>query len=118
MTIRMASGSTLTGNLQIPAPSLAIVAVANGVGSVNPADVPTAIRAGWSVMQGENWPGARVAHLSAPAGGSWPVNGTITFPDGTTATVTNGAAVIPVAWVDQYISYGWFPTPILSGLDL
>jgi hypothetical protein len=118
MTIRMNSGTTLTGNLQIPAPSLAIVAVVNGVGSVLPQDVPTAIRFGWTPMQGENWPGARVVHLSAPAGGNWPVNGTITFPDGTTAAVTNGAAVIPIAWVDQYIQYGWGPTPVLSGLDL
>jgi hypothetical protein len=117
MTIRMASGTTLTGNLQIPAPSNAIVAVVNGVGSVNPADVPTAIRNGWTVMQGENWPGARVVHLTAPPG-AWPVNGTITFPDGTTATVTNGAAVIPIAWANQYVAYGWGPTPILSGLDV
>ncbi|MEA3197392.1 MAG: hypothetical protein QOF32_1444 [Gammaproteobacteria bacterium] len=117
MSIRMNSGTAQTGNLQIPAPSLAVVAVVNGVGSVNPADVPTAIRNGWTPMQGENWPGARVVHLSAPPG-AWPVNGTITFPDGATATVTNGAAVIPIAWVNQYIAYGWGPTPVLSGLDV
>jgi hypothetical protein len=40
-TIRMNSGTAQTGNLQIPAPSLAIVAVVNGIGSVNAADVPT-----------------------------------------------------------------------------
>jgi hypothetical protein len=69
-------------------------------------------------MAGENWPGARVVHLSAPVGSAWPVNGTITFPDGTTATVTNGAAVIPIAWANQYVAHGWGPTPILSGLDV
>jgi hypothetical protein len=118
MTIRMNSNSNQTGNLQIPAPSNAIVAVVNGIGSVNAADVPSALRSGWSVLAGENWPGARVAHLSAPAGGAWPVNGTITFLDGATATVTNGAAVIPIAWVNHYVALGWGPTPILSGLDL
>ncbi len=118
MSIRMNSGSILTGNLQIPAPSNAIVAVVNGIGSVNAADVPTAIRNGWSVMQGEAWPAVRVVHLTAPAGGAWPVNGMITFPDGTTAAVTNGAAVIPVAWANTYIAYGWFPTPVLAGLDV
>jgi hypothetical protein len=118
MTIRMNSNTNYTGNVTIAAPSLAVVALVNGVGSVNPADVPTAIRMGWTPMAGENWPGARVVHLSAPAGGNWPVNGTLTFPDGSTAAVTNGAAVIPAAWANQYIEYGWFPTPVLSGLDV
>jgi hypothetical protein len=87
-TIRMNSGTNYTGNLQIPQPSGSIVAVTNGIGSVNAADVPVAVAANWTVMQGENWPGARVAHLSAPAAGAWPTSGTLTLPDGSTAAIT------------------------------
>jgi hypothetical protein len=87
-TIRMNSGTNLTGNMQIPAPSLAIVAVVNGIGSVRAQDVPQAISAGWTVMQGEPWPASRVAHLSAPAGGAWPTSGNLTLPDNSTVPIT------------------------------
>ncbi len=118
-TIAMDSGTGTTGNVTIPAPSGAVVAVTNGVGQVNAADVPTALRAGWKMRPGEpNWPAFAVKHLSAPANGNWPVNGTLTFPDGTTATVTSGAAVIPIAWANAYIAYGWSPTPVTSAMDL
>jgi hypothetical protein len=114
----MNSNTIMTGNYSLPAPSLAVVALTLGIGSVNAADVPVAIRLGWTVMNGENWPGAAVKHLSAPSNGNWPVNGTITFPDGTTAAVAAGAAVIPIAWANLYTSYGWFPTPVASAMDL
>jgi hypothetical protein len=117
-TVQMSSGMSFTGNVKLPAPSGATVALTNGIGSVQAADVPTAIRAGWTIAANEPWPAARVLHLSAPAGGNWPVNGTLTFPDGQTATVTAGAAVIPVAWANAYIAYGWSPTPGASDLDL
>src|SRR6266404_1962884 len=101
-TIQMIYGG-FTGNVTIPAPSGAVVALVNGVGSVNAADVPSALRAGWVIAANQPWPAVQVKHLSAPPNGNWPVNGTITFPDGAIAAVTNGAAVIPIAWVNQYI---------------
>jgi hypothetical protein len=86
-TIQMNSNSGVTGNLTLPAPSGSIVAVVNGVGSVNGADVPLALRSGWTTYPTEPWPAVRVAHLSAPPG-NWPTSGSITFPDGTTAAIS------------------------------
>lgn len=204
-TIQMDSHTGFTGNLTLPSPSGSVVAVTGGIGPVNGADVPLAIRSGWTVGPNEPWPGVRVMHLSAPPPprGNWPTSGSITFPDGQTAAIsgpigtvgaitggsaytngtytnvpltggsgagatgtitvsggavtavqiTNGGyrflstdttvsaaaaniggtgsgfsfavgslgrsdAVIPIAWVNQYIGYGWFATPYLSGLDL
>ena len=115
-TVRMKTGTSYTGTMQIPAPSLAIVAVVNGTGSVSPADVPTAIRNGWTVAHGENWPAWRVVHLSAPAGGL--VNGTLQLPDGNTAEVVEGNALIPHRFETHFLSHGWSRTPGLSALDV
>jgi hypothetical protein len=120
-TVQMSVGGLAATNpatLTLPAPSGAVVPVTNGVATVQPQDVPTALRAGWTIGANQPWPAVQVKHLSAPAGGNWPVNGTITFPDGTTAAVTNGAAVIPIAWFTLYTSYGWSPTPGTSAMDL
>jgi len=117
MTISMNSNSGVTGNWTLPGPSGAVIALVNGVGQVNPADVPTAIRSGWSVLPLQNWPGAAVRHLSAPPNGNWPVYGNINLPDGTVVAVVAGAAQIPIAWANLYVSYGWSPTPGASALD-
>jgi hypothetical protein len=205
-TVQMNSGTGFTGNLTIPAPSGAVVAVVGGVGSVNAADVPTAIRSGWQLNGNDpTWPAIAIRHLSAPLppGNSWPTSGSITLPDGQTAavsgplgsvgaitggtlytngtytnvpltggsgsgalatvvvaggavssvTITNGGYrylstdtglsaaaaniggtgsgfsvpaaslsrsdfIIPRAWVNQYIGYGFTPTPVLSAMDL
>jgi len=117
VTISMNSNSGITGNVTLPAPSSAVVALVNGVGQVNPQDVPTAIRAGWVVAAGQPWPSAAVRHLTIPPNGNWPTNGNITLPDGTVVAVTAGAAVIPIAWANLYVSYGWSPTPGASALD-
>jgi hypothetical protein len=202
-TCQMTSNTNFTGNVKLPGPSGATVALTNGIGSVNAVDIPTALRAGWLLGANEPWPVARVLHLSAPQPGNWPTTGSITFPDGQTAaitgpigtvgtitggtlytngtyqnvpltggsgsgalatvvvaggavtavTITNGGlgylktdtglsaaaasiggtgsgfstpvstlsrsdAVIPVAWANAYIAYGWTPTPGLSALDL
>src|SRR6266436_3523520 len=106
-TVQMSSGLSFTGNVTLSAPSGAIVALVNGIGVVQAQDVPTAMRAGWTVQAGANWPGAAVRHMSIPPGGNWPINGTVTFPDGTTATITAGAALIPIAWFNLYTKYGW-----------
>lgn len=120
-SIQMSIGGLAATNpttLTLPAPSGAVVPVANGVvATVQAADVPTALRAGWTIAPNQPWPAARVVHLSAPPGGAWPLNGTITFPDGTTAATVNGAAVIPIAWANLFNSYGWGPTPGASALD-
>ena len=115
-TVRMKTGTNYTGTMQIPAPSLAIVAVTNGIGSVCAEDVPQAILAGWTVMQGEPWPACRVVHLSAPADGL--VNGTLHLPDGNTAEVVEGNALIPHRFETHFLSQGWSRTPGLSALDV
>ncbi len=108
-TIFMNSNTGITGNWTLG--SGAVVALTNGIGQVNPQDVPVALRSGWTVQAGQNWPGAAVKHMSIPAGSNWPTNGTATFPDGTTAAITAGAALIPIAFANLFASYGWTQTP-------
>ena len=113
-TIQMNANNGVTGNVTLPWPSVATVALVGGVGSVNAQDVCTAILAGWAVLAGEHWPAAQLFHLSIPTGGNWPTSGAVTFPDGTTATITAGAALIPRQWKQWATQMGWSPTPGVS----
>jgi hypothetical protein len=113
---QMATGLALTGKTHVPGTSGIQVAVTNGIATVPAEAVPCALRAGWAMAANEPWPACRVAHLSAPAGG--PLNATIALPDGNTAEVMNGDALIPHKFATQFLSNGWTPTPGLSGLDI
>ena len=106
-TIQMSAPFNQTGNVTLPAPSFAVIALSGGIGAVNVQDVPVALLNNWVVLAGQNWPGAAVKHMAPPTTGSWPTNGTLTSPDGQTITVTNGIALVPMAWVNYYTGMGW-----------
>ena len=86
-------------------PSGATYTVTNGIFSCNPEDVEIAQRAGFQVGPSENWPGARLVRMNVPVGGSF--GSTITWPDGTTSTVTSGVVKVPQPWVNQAIGMGF-----------
>jgi len=109
--IQMNAGNGVTGNVTLPAPSTATVALVNGVGTVQAVDVPTAIQAGWQVCAGQPWPASKVFHMTIPSVGAWPSSGSVTFPDGSTATITGGVALIPIAWLNWARGLGWSATP-------
>ena len=117
-TLQMVYGGGVTGNVTIPAPSGAIVAVVNGIGSVNAADVPTALRSGWQMNPNEpNWPALAVRHLSAPAGpgNNWPTSGSITLPDGQTATVTGAIGTVGAITGGTLYTNGTYTNVPLTG---
>lgn len=110
-TIQMDSGLGWTGTVTLGAPSLAQVALVNGIGSVNAQDVPTALKLGWRIGPREPWPAVQVFHMTIPSYGAWPANGTVTFPDGSTTTTTSGTALIPILWLNWARQNGWTGTP-------
>ena len=96
------------GGITLPPPSGVNYSVTNGIASVNPEDVDIAIKAlNWRVLDGQSWPANRATRMITPKQGNWPVSGAVTFPDGTTATITAGMAVIPQAWITWAVGYGW-----------
>ena len=86
--------------------------------------VTVAVVAGFASVPDTSWHAAKDAGFahddatksnSAPyrslgvqtAPGNWPQNGTITAPDGTAITVTAGKALVPAAWVNYYMGFGF-----------
>ena len=108
-TIQMQTNiASAPGGITLPAPSGVNYAITNGIASVNPEDVEIAIRTlNWSVCAGQNWPAGRATRMLTPKQGNWPASGSVTFPDGTTAVITAGQAVIPLAWIQWANGYGW-----------
>ena len=106
-TVQMNTG--MGGNGVVGLPGGASYAMANGIVSVNPVDVPTAIRIGWQGMAGEDLAAKLVIPMHSPPGGAWSAleGGNVSFPDGSFALVTSGVANIPAAWVNLAIQFGW-----------
>lgn len=105
----------LSGNVTLPPPSLAAIAVTNGIGLVAAQDVRTALRAGWQLQAGQNWPAAEAFRMAIPSGvdgENVPANtSTFTLPDGVTQlTISNGVAIVPKAWRNYLIEQGWADT--------
>lgn len=107
-TIQMNTGTGRSGTHSLPAPSGALISVTNGIAAVNCEDVRIAMAAGWTIQAGQNWPAAELKRMAKPASDNWPANGSITSPDGQSITVTNGIALVPIAWVSYYTSLGWY----------
>jgi hypothetical protein len=107
-TVQMNTGLPGNGTVGLPgAPSGASYAMTNGIVSVNPVDVPTAIRIGWQVQAGQNLAAVLVTPMKIPTVGAWSAAENVTFPDGSTATITAGVANIPAAWVNWASQLGW-----------
>src|ERR1700733_931328 len=93
ITVQMATGANVTGSLPAPGVAGGSVSVTNGVATVPAVWVPLAIRAGWTVMQGEAWPEKSVRHLSVPIASFWAgiaggvPNSSMAFPDGTSSYI-------------------------------
>jgi len=82
--------------------------MSGGLVSVNPVDVPAAMRAGWQVLAGQNLPSVLVVPMRIPTNtAAWSGVAFTDFPDGTSTTVTAGVANIPAPWVNFALQLGW-----------
>ncbi len=104
-TVQMNTGLAGSGTVALPAG--ASYAMTNGIVSVNAVDVPAAIRIGWQVMAGQNLAAVLVNPMKIPTVGAWSASESVTFPDGSTATITSGIANIPAVWINWASQLGW-----------
>jgi hypothetical protein len=96
-------------------PSGASVAFTNNIGSVNVEDVWAALANGLQMMAGQPWPSVAVKHLSAPAGGTFPKQGTLNLIDNSNQTLTGPLATLGAITGGSAYTNGTYSNVPLTG---
>ncbi len=106
--IRFTHPSIANGTIKLPdGSSLTFTA---GVASATPAQEMSAIISGCT-RDDPGTPFAPIRLMKVPTSGGWPVNGTVTSPDGQVITITASIAPVPQAWCNTYVALGWQYVP-------
>jgi hypothetical protein len=107
-TISMVTGLPGNGNVSLRGGSQSYTQTA-GVVQVQPVDVPLALAQGWSFSGGAAaaYASVSVQSMKPPASSVLASNATITFPDGTTATLSAGILSVPLQYVTFMQEQRW-----------